>query len=1146
MKKRILSISLSVAMLSGTLPIQSLAINNDSTAVESDTVNNAPKTSEEKIDFSKLKITSISYEVNSGVRELFIDFNENSTELINKKFLDNIENIYVNGIPFNPGEYNRRSWDEKFRIIDSEDKLSEKVGEVINEIKINMKDGGEITYKKGNNPETHVTPNPKPNPTDPDNPKEDKKIIDLNNKLEDGIYTIGFRGLNYYEPTQGSMMEETFDKNVKLTVKNGKKTVEMLNHTFGEYLLTLGIKKDNSFIDAEKLEYEGEYSGNIKRNIFKFEIDDLTKTYEAGVLVSMMGGKETDIGDYDKYQKFWLKFSGPVKKGFDKYIEPEETHEKIKQDQTRLKQALIEQGADTNKDGEISPQELENFAPIDGELDLSGLELYDISILKDLGSKITSINLTGNKLKEIPENLFNKAENLENIILSNNNLTTLHPKQFANNSNLKSVVINSNNILTLDKDTFKNNPLLESIEMSNNNIKILPEGLFSNNKKLNTLYMPYNEIESLPEDIFTGTKLEFISLSNNALQELPKSIGLESLNKLYIGTNKINKLPAELNKSKKLKVLDISSNLIEEVQKDILINIAENNGEFFASDNLIKSLPLEAIKGKTLSNIELAMNFLPDILPEEYKEFIENPDEMSKYYPQKSYFDLKITEDEENIKVKNKEPLEKLLIWSTISKDIPKNIEELNEYIKSQGKEVYELAKDRFIYRIDYKVEKKTKSGWKLLKQEVLPDSTKDSEIIVNDSDKKKGDVYKITKSISASPGVGDFYGKGIFETKYIASKGKEEQVKNEKYYEVPVRLMHAHQNQPSMGDGALIPIAKIYQKNGKSEIFINMKGLEFMNMKGHLLRLWTYPNGVSSDKKGLVEADIQEYKEDIGLGGVKKEYPSTFKIVRDNIKENEIGVRVKVDAMAEIDGKGEQDARLVFDWKNAVEKEEKPTEPTEPSKPTKPTKPSNPSEEKELTKVYDPDAVYIDGYEDGTFKPDNKITRSEMAKILAYSLTQGFKPDKNYDNNFTDINQKAWYSKIIGYLKELKLIDGYPNGKFDPDKPITRAETAKIIAKIEKLSPSNEDKFKDVNKNHWAKKDIESLAVKGYVKGYPDGTYKAEENITRAEAVTIINRILKKDVNKYENKKGIKIFKDIDKNHWAYKEIIAATNKIK
>lgn len=187
----------------------------------------------------------------------------------------------------------------------------------------------------------------------------------------------------------------------------------------------------------------------------------------------------------------------------------------------------------------------------------------------------------------------------------------------------------------------------------------------------------------------------------------------------------------------------------------------------------------------------------------------------------------------------------------------------------------------------------------------------------------------------------------------------------------------------------------------------------------------------------------------------------------------------------------------------------------------------------------------YIDGYPDGTFKPDDSISRAESAKIISFAL-KGFDGNKSYETNFTDIPEDSWYKNIVGYMEELKAIDGYDDGTFKPDNKITRAEFAAIVARLNGYKETSvTSKFSDTD-DHWAKSYIEFAESKGWVKGYDDGTFKPENEITRAEAVTIINRVLGLEINEEEIDNNIdkyKQFTDLTKEHWAFYQIMKATN---
>lgn len=152
----------------------------------------------------------------------------------------------------------------------------------------------------------------------------------------------------------------------------------------------------------------------------------------------------------------------------------------------------------------------------------------------------------------------------------------------------------------------------------------------------------------------------------------------------------------------------------------------------------------------------------------------------------------------------------------------------------------------------------------------------------------------------------------------------------------------------------------------------------------------------------------------------------------------------------------------------------------------------------------------YLKGYEDGTFKPDGYITRAEacaiMAKINGYA-----EGNKIIIGSFTDINENDWFVSYVGYCSIQGLINGYEDKTFKPNKPLSRIEACKLLsllAKIEINDKNTESRFFDVPYDCWANKYINALIKNNGITGYEDGTFRPLNNITRAEFVTIIDRL--------------------------------------
>ena len=186
----------------------------------------------------------------------------------------------------------------------------------------------------------------------------------------------------------------------------------------------------------------------------------------------------------------------------------------------------------------------------------------------------------------------------------------------------------------------------------------------------------------------------------------------------------------------------------------------------------------------------------------------------------------------------------------------------------------------------------------------------------------------------------------------------------------------------------------------------------------------------------------------------------------------------------------------------------------------------------------------YIAGYPDGTVRPDGKITRAEVSAIFA-RLTENSAP-ANYSSKFSDVLAYDWFCDSVMKLSNKDIIKGYPDGTFKPNKSITRAEFAVIASKYIKNPKAADETFSDVPMNHWAKDAIAMVKAEGWISGYTDGTFKPDAPITRAEAVSIVNRMFDRAADgEFVREHGfeIKKFNDLTDKHWAYYEIMEAVH---
>lgn len=199
------------------------------------------------------------------------------------------------------------------------------------------------------------------------------------------------------------------------------------------------------------------------------------------------------------------------------------------------------------------------------------------------------------------------------------------------------------------------------------------------------------------------------------------------------------------------------------------------------------------------------------------------------------------------------------------------------------------------------------------------------------------------------------------------------------------------------------------------------------------------------------------------------------------------------------------------------------------------------PDEKPPLSLLKEDHIAYVKGYPEGDFRPERSITRAEAAQLFYNLLIDVEKT--GYTSRFADVKSSAWYSDAVNCLTANGVIQGYPDGSFRPDHPITRAEFATLSSKFDKLSLSERNRFADVQDGHWAVSYINSAAVKGWIKGYENGEFRPERNITRAEVVTLVNAILERKVSLSEILKEAKGFTDLTSTHWAYCDIMEAAN---
>ncbi len=189
-------------------------------------------------------------------------------------------------------------------------------------------------------------------------------------------------------------------------------------------------------------------------------------------------------------------------------------------------------------------------------------------------------------------------------------------------------------------------------------------------------------------------------------------------------------------------------------------------------------------------------------------------------------------------------------------------------------------------------------------------------------------------------------------------------------------------------------------------------------------------------------------------------------------------------------------------------------------------------------------DTKFLSGYRDGTLRPEEQVTRAEFVTMLVMAFG-GYDDDVDYGESFFDVDEGRWYANYIAYAKEVGVVKGDTEGTFRPEDPITRAETARLLAAAIGLKNGPVAVFRDVPAGAWYEQSVGALYRAGVISGYEDGTFRPNQYIVRCEAAKMLIMITKNAPSAFERENIREVaycpFTDVDRGHWAYAYILRA-----
>ncbi len=712
------------------------------------------------------------------------------------------------------------------------------------------------------------------------NNESSKKDYALTDKLPDGDYTLTFAASK--PDGSPSMMVGFLDKKAKLTVAGNQKTVTFLITSNANLLLDFACsEKGKEQFASAKDEVYGKASDNCKT--YTVPVETLDKKYQLAILNAMMNGQISDKGNYTKYTKVDLSFTPPVIKGWTGFNKAENPAFDQGKNDDNLRLKLIAAGVDTNGDGRISKEELQNAR---GKLDLSNEKIGpspDVSILKDLGPNVSELYLDANGIESLPDGFFDHMTGLGQVSLSGNKLTALPKNTFAKNKNLHTVWMEGNELTELAADLFANNPELKEVAISRNKIDRLPEGFFNKNSKLKVFYASGNQISRIEEGTFGDMKrLTKLDLSDNRLTELPADFNhFAQLEELSLANNRLTSLPDGISKFGRLYKLNISNNQIKDINEKIWQKMARNSLKYRAkypnldvSGNLLTDIPFDKMlaQGPAFNKFDVSRNYLPASLSQ------DQVDKLSKlgihigsgmenlYQPQLSAMKASLQADKGEITLNQDLDMLQMAFWEikdfhtwdsflspeaylTFLKDkIYKshNITTINDHLGI----AQILDKMNFDWQIRTVIEKKEGDSYREISNELLEneghngtlsdvDPLDDYRLTFKDPDMKAGDCYRLTRTLQMKSNQSDY--KPVLRYSLEAKAKSAVAEKKDTAWEVPAELWKADKDEPSMAASVLGHKALVSKTDEGYKVQLTFTPLTIGSITGYLQALEVY-----------------------------------------------------------------------------------------------------------------------------------------------------------------------------------------------------------------------------------------------------------------------------------------------------------------
>ncbi|WP_068457145.1 S-layer homology domain-containing protein [Aedoeadaptatus pacaensis] len=800
---------------------------------------------------------------------------------------------------------------------------------------------------------------------------------------------------------------------------------------------------------------------------------------------------------------------------------------------------------------------------------------------------LTKISLGGNKLSELSAGVFKNNKNLAILWLEGNQLSSLPEDLLKNNPLLSEVALSRNGLKELPKGFLTHATKLEALWLAENDLTSLEGVLPKEGGRFKSIVASENHLRTLPKELANYKQLSTIKVAHNHLTSIPEGLSkLRTLVELDLSFNRIESLPesmwtrmasnASLNSTKYPKFL-MTGNLLREIPFEKMAAKAQGSRV-------------------TFNKFDVSLNYLKPSLDANDMAIIQKAGVKMKsndnqYQPQMTAMNPRLSKTDKGLKLEQDLDFLQMAYW--INQDINdwdffKSPQDYLAFVKDviYKKHSIQTHNDHLAFaqildknhdwkiqtvveRLDESEIEKVFDEWTKNEghnqrvSEIDPVDANDIEIPITSI--ANGGKYRVTRNYYEKHANVDFSKKLSYSVEIDLPKpdiNKEsEKAKNELRAAIAAAEAKLKDGKDYTDETKQAVKDQLKAANGA----LNGKDAEAMNkakaaLENAVKALKEKPKASQEDEK-LKEAKdaltkaIQEAKNKLKDG---KTYTAETKAAVEkaitqaekDVAGRDIGAINKAKADLEKAVAGLKEAQKPTPQpKPSDDKKDKPNSGSSgwighrpggnsqstPAKPqeSKPVEKPKTTETKPNFTVNVPKEAFVKGYPDGSFKPNQKVVRSELATMLARFVSVS----GDLQKALADIRPTDWYFDSFKTLINAGIITGYGDGNYRPNGGVTRAQAVTMIAKLKGLQPK-QGAFKDVPANAWYAGYAGALKEAGIVVGYEDGSFGGDRVVTRAEIIAMINRAF--NIPKKESRKA---FSDLPENHWAYEDIQKAAN---